>query len=210
MCSSDLICPPGNVYKFTEDKSFFAIITMDESSGNIYKNLYVQDSSQAVIVRLKAASRMRQGDSLRISLKGATLRYYENLFQVDSVDIKNLILQKSGLNIEPIPVTIPELKLANFSTEMQSKLIKLENVQFIATDTTKTYADPINQISENRTLVDDQGNQILVRTSGFASFAGAKVPNGSGSVIAIVSQFREDRQLVIRKLSEVDLNGERF
>ena len=106
--------------------------------------------------------------------------------------------------------TIPDLYAADFPTRLQSVLIKLENVQFIATDTAKTYADPVNQISENRTLEDEHGNTVLVRTNGFANFAGEKVPNGKGSIIAIASQYGNDRQLIIRHLYEVKLNGPRF
>jgi hypothetical protein len=203
--------PPSTSHIFTGDSSLFAVVTMDETSGNIYKNLYVQDLTGGVLLRLKAASRLRQGDSLRISLKGTTLQYYEKLLQIDGIDAtKDIFTQARGIEIDPVLVTIPDLFSSDFPTLMQSKLIKLENVQFIASDTTKTFADPVNQISENRTLEDENGNTVLVRTSGYANFAGAKIPNGSGTIIAIASQFGDDRQLVIRRLSEVQLDGERF
>jgi hypothetical protein len=183
---------------------------MDESTGNIYKVLYVQDEEQAVELRLTASSRINQGDSLRVNLKGATLMYYNNQFQVDNLNVQNLIVQQSDLDKDPIIVTIPELLTSNFSTTFQSKLIKIENVQFLSSELGSTFADPINQITENREIEDMAGNKIIVRTSGFASFAGSNVPEGSGSIIAIVTQFGNVRQLIVRKLSEVQMDGERF
>ncbi|HCY00682.1 MAG TPA: hypothetical protein DG754_11135 [Bacteroidales bacterium] len=204
------MCPDGSQHKFTGDSIVFGVVTMDESSGNIYKKLYIQDSKQAVELRLTASSRLLEGDSIRVNLKGSTLNYYNKQFQVDKLDIANLVLQASGLNKEPILVTIPDLEADNFPTEYQSKLIKIENVQFLSGELGETYADAANQADKSRTLQDNKGNTIIVRTSGFASFAGVQVAQGSGSITAIVTQFHETRQLVIRQLSEVELNEERF
>lgn len=204
------ICPPGSTYRFTEDRSLFATITMDESTGNIYKQLYVQDDNHGVELRLSASSRLRQGDVVRVNLNGSLLSYYNSQFQVSGVDVKNVVFQESGINKEPILVTIDDLNEDDFSIIYQSKLVVLENVQFELTELGKTYADAVNQSAEDRVLEDANGDKIIVRTSGFASFANQKVPEGNGSIIAIATQYRDKRQLIIRKLSEVDLNGERF
>ena len=60
-----------------------------------------------------------------------------------------------------------------------------------------------------RTLEDCGGAQVLVRTSGYADFAGTSVPDGKGSFVAVVSQFQSDMQLYIRDINEVQLNGPR-
>lgn len=202
------ICPSGSQHIFTGDSILFGIVTMDEKSGNIYKKLYIQDNDQAVELRLTASSRILEGDSIRVNLRGSTLGYFNQQFQVDKLDIANLVVQASGLHKEPILVTIPELNASDFSTKYQSKLIKIENVQFIKLG--ETYADAANQADANRTLQDNTGNTIIIRTSGFANFAGEQVAQGSGSIIAIVTQYGNDRQLLIRDLSEVELDGERF
>jgi hypothetical protein len=137
------------------------------------------------------------------------LSWYNNLLQLDTVDIdRNVFKQKTLVDIAPKVVTIGGLK-----TDLgllQSQLVKLENVQFVATDTAKTYADAAGLVTENRMLEDASGNQVIVRTSGYAKFAGSNVPNGSGSLIAIASQYRNDIQLFIRSTSEVDMDGERL
>ena len=166
------ICPPGSTYRFTEDKSLFATITMDESTGNIYKQLYVQDDSMGVELRLSASSRLLQGDRVRVNLNGSLLSYYNNhQFQVSGIDVKNVILQESNLSKEPILVTIDDLNEEDFSVKYQSKLVILENVQFELTELGKTYADAVNQSAQDRYLEDVNGKTLIVRTSGFANFA---------------------------------------
>ena len=76
-------------------------------------------------------------------------------------------------------------------------------------DTGSTYADGPNQQSKNVTLEDCNGNSIIVRTSGFANFANEKVAKGNGSIVAIVSRYNSDLQLLIRSIDEIDMTGER-
>lgn len=204
------LCPGGSTFTFTGDTSVYAVVTMDESTGNIYKQLYVQDAEQAVELRLTASSRIQQGDSIRVNLKGSTLMYYNNQFQVDNLDIANLVVQEPGHNKEPMVVTIQQLLSSNFSTLYQSKLVKIENVQFLDTELGRTFADAVNQLTLNREIEDMSGYKIIVRTSGFSSFANTLVPEGSGSIIAIATQFGNTRQLIVRRVSELQMDGERF
>jgi hypothetical protein len=87
--------------------------------------------------------------------------------------------------------------------------VRVEGVEFVGTDLGKTYANPITQATENRTLTDCNGNTIIVRSSGYASFAGTTVPTGHGSLVAIVGEFNGTKQLYVRKMSEVNMSGER-
>ncbi|MBN1987976.1 MAG: hypothetical protein JW783_01090, partial [Bacteroidales bacterium] len=199
--------PVGSVHKFDEDKSLYAVVAMDDKSGNIYKSAFVQDKTGGINVFLKASGGLYQGDSIRIALKGLRLNWYENLLQLDTVDVdKNIVKQKTLVDVAPKVVTIEQIKSGLF----QSQLVKLENVQFIEADMDKTYADAENLVSRNLKIEDASGNQVIVRTSGYAKFADVNVPDGSGSLIAIASQFRNDFQLFIRSTSEVDMDGERL
>ncbi|HSV87750.1 MAG TPA: DUF5689 domain-containing protein, partial [Bacteroidales bacterium] len=92
---------------------------------------------------------------------------------------------------------------------LQGQLIRLEGVQFAAAEMGTTFADEVNLASQNRMLEDCFGNRIIVRTSGFANFAGSQVPSGRGSVVAVAARFGSDFQLYIRRLSEVQLTGSR-
>ncbi|MEE4176426.1 MAG: DUF5689 domain-containing protein [Bacteroides sp.] len=196
----------GQSVHFGEDYNVFGVITTDEGSGNFYRSHYIQDQTGAINIRLDSGVSLAMGDSVRLSLKGTILSAYNNMLQVDSVIYgKNLITQERGIVVEPRIVTIPEI----LSGGMQGQLIKLENVQFASGELNNTYANALDQLSENRDLEDCNGNRIIVRTSGFATFAGTQVAQGNGSLIAIVSVFGTTWQLLIRGVEEVVMEGER-
>ncbi len=193
-------------YTFTEDYSVYAVVSMAEESGNLYKNVYVQDNEKGIDLHLLSAGGLYQGDSIRICLKGLVLDNYRGTMQLDSVDVdKNIVKQATDIEVQPIEVN----SLSQLNDDMLCKLIKLNNVQFIFSDTNKTFADAVNRVSKNRTLEDCDGNQLIVRTSGYANFAGYSVPDGNGSLVGIFSKYDPDYQLYIRSYSEVHMDGDR-
>ncbi len=196
----------GQRIKFTGDTSVYAVVTMDDKSGNIYRNAFIQDETGAINLRLITPGGLYEGDSIRINIKNTILSSYQNMLQLDSVDVDKYI-EKLATNVkkEPDVVTIE-----NITSHKQAQLIKLENVQFRASELGKTFADADNLLAENRILEDSLGNTIIVRTSGYAAFADDTIPDGRGSLIGIVSQHREDLQLFIRRLDEVEFDLERF
>lgn len=189
----------------TEDYSVYGIITMDESNGNIYKQLYVQDQTGAINVRLTASCDFKVGDSIRIALNGATLSEYAGVIQLDQINPDKAIIKQSSENVFlPAVKTIDEITL-----EDEAKLIKLENVQFQYSELANTFADAPNQSSENRMIEDCNGNTMIVRTSGFADFAGTPLPTGNGSMVCIVNQYNGELQLILRSFTEIKMSGER-
>lgn len=188
-----------------ENYSVYGIVTMDESSGNIYKQLYIQDHTAAIQVRLSTSSDFKVGDSVRIALQGAYLSEYAGVIQLDSIDPDtDIIKQSSGNTFAPAVKQVSEITL-----EDEGKLIKLENVQFQLSQLGLTYADAVNQSSQNRTLEGCDGSTIIVRTSGFSNFAGSPLPEGNGSLVCIVNQFNGELQLLVRSPGEVNMSGTR-
>jgi hypothetical protein len=156
------------------------------------------------VLRLLNSGGLYQGDSIRIYLPGTVLSSYQGLLQLDSVDVDNNVV-KQAAGIEKLPELVT---IAQITPAMQGKLIRLEGVEFVASEVGQTYADAANQQTVNRTLSDCNAS-VLVRNSGYSNFAGMPIPAGNGSFIAVVGQFNTDMQLFIRKVSEVQLNGPR-
>ncbi len=197
----------GETYTFHgTDKHLFATVTMDEQNGNIYRQAYIQDPNGAVNLRMAVSADLSVGDSIRLSLDGSSISYFNNMLQLDSVDgTKQIVKQASERFIEPEVVTINDIKAGGY----QAKLVKLENVQFIESEIDSTWADGINLQNVSRTLQDCDLNTIIVRTSGYADFANEKLPEGKGDFIGIVSQYRDVWQLLVRNIDELTLDGER-
>ncbi|MEZ4806811.1 MAG: DUF5689 domain-containing protein [Flavobacteriales bacterium] len=193
---------PGEVRHFGGDSSVYAVVTADEENGNLYKNIYVQDHTGAIIMRLLNSGGLYQGDSIRIYLPGTILSYYRGMLQLDSVDVdNNVVKQATQVHKEPMDVTIAEITPA-----IQGMLVRLHDVEFALSELGNTYADAVNQATVNRMLSDCQ-NEVIVRNSGYANFAGQQLPTGNGSFVAVVGQFDDDMQLFIRDLNEVRLDS---
>ena len=193
-------------YKFTENFSVYCTCTMDDKSGNIYKSAYVQDNTDAINLHLMSSGGLYEGDSIRLDLEGLILNDYENMLQLDSVDVDHNILKIATQQyLEPEVVTIPQIQTGNY----QAKLVIIEGVQFVDASLGQTFADEENLETLNHDLEDCNGNTIIVRTSGYSDFASRLIPEGKGSIVAIVGQFRDDWQLAIRSMHEVDMDGYR-
>ncbi len=193
--------------KFDADMSIYGVITMDGSSGNIYRGAFMEDATGAINLRLMSPGGLYQGDSIRINLRGTVLSEFAQMLQLDSVHTGNNVVKlATRIDLEPAQTDIATL-LNDPSYE--GRLIKLHDVEFSPADVGNKWADAANLQAINRNLRDCSGNSIIVRTSGYASFADEIIPEGNGSMVAIMSRHNNDRQLFIRSLSEVNLDGPR-
>ncbi len=196
-------------YTFTDDYSVFATVTADEKSGNLYKTVFVQDSSgKGIQLNFFNPGGVYLGDYIRINLKGSKVDDYGSLYQVSNLDQgKNIYKIATGKIIEPVLVTIEELN--DDLDKYQSVLVRLDSVQFQEAELGKTYADSVNKIDENRMLEDCDQISIIVRSSGYADFANHTVPEGKGSFIGISTRYNDLAQLVIRSESDLQLTAPR-
>ncbi|MFW5725825.1 MAG: DUF5689 domain-containing protein [Bacteroidota bacterium] len=193
--------------RVNENLSVTGVITMDGSSGNIYRTAFLQDHTAAISLRILSPGGLYEGDSVRINLNGTRINAHENMLQIDSLHVGNHITKlATQVHVEPELTDINTL-LSN--PAYQAKLIRLEGVEFNQSELGETYANKEELLSENRILRDCEGNEIIVRTSGYASFADDTIPEGNGSIVAILAQFRDEKQLFIRDIDEVQLQGDR-
>ncbi len=198
-------------------QSVYAVVTADEQSGNLYKNVYVQDTvtGDAICLRLKSSGGLYQGDVIRIYLPGTVLGQYQNLLQLDSVDVdNNVVKQSTGVDVTSAnsdhitTVQFSQLASGSLQGSLQSTLIRLTNVQFVSGDTSGIYA-PQGSSATNRTLENCSGNTTIIRTSSYANFAGHQLPTGKGTITGILSWFGSGPQILIRNESDLQMNGPR-
>lgn len=200
----------GGSFVIADTAYLYATVIGDESSGNLYKQLYIQDETGGINLQLEeSAANVRIGDYVKIVLNGLSVSSYNNLMQLGGIEpAYDIIVQRNECYIEPELVTIKQLNSSNFA--YTCKLVKIEDVQFSATDTLGTYADGYALTSKNLTLTDSLGNEVLVRNSGYANFANKKVISGRGNAVFIVSRYGSTVQLLIRSIGELDMNSTRF
>jgi hypothetical protein len=213
----------GSFGYITEDWIIEGIVIADDSKDNFYKSIVLQDSTGGITIRMDGFGLYADypvGRRLAVKLKGLYLGDYARMVQLGGgvdwsdprypklrpipVPLFSRFIVKKALNQ---PVAVHRVRLDELGDSLQSCLVQLDQLEFAVTDTGKTYADAINKSSSNATVKSCSGGSAYVRTSGFSRFAGAKIPRGNGSIMAVYSVFGSSRQLLLRDTSDVQLTG---
>lgn len=211
MCTSNLV-------NITSDIIVTGTITANDESGNVYKQLFIQDESSAIEIKVDIAGLYAEypvGTKIVINCKNLYLGKYHGVIQLGGIYnsaigrlaasdfYSKFFIVGSGNAVTPVAVSV-----ANLSDALIGKLILIDNVQFINSDLGKAWTDP--GATSNRYLEDLTGNRLIVRSSSFANFANNLLPNGNGEISAILTKYDSDYQLTLRSLSDVKFNKSRF
>lgn len=212
MCTSSYLNITGNIV-------ISGVVSGNDESGNIYKQLILQDASGGISLSVNITGLYPEfpiGTKVTVNCDGLCIGKYGNQVQLGMPVYSNFVqrldpntffskvfVTDQNVSIEPILTTIKGL-----SDNMINKVIKIENIQFLSTDLGKTWSDPF--LTSNRYVEDLFGNKVLIRTSNYANFANTIIPPFSGTLTAVLSKFNSDYQLYIRDLKEVVMNRPRF
>ena len=210
----------GVLTQITENATLTAKVIANDKAGNLYKYLYVEDATGGIRVNVNLTDmyldkRFMVGRMLTINLKDLYLDnvngelylgglYQGKIGQIETADTyKHLFGTDTPLTaVVPTEKTIPTLQPSDVG-----RWIKIKDLQFIASDLGKTYAD--GTATTNRTLEDCSGNTLILRTSGFADFASTMIDGGKGDVYGVLSIYNGTYQLWITDRLGADLDGNR-
>lgn len=200
----------GTVDTITDDIIIQGIVVGNDESGNIYKSLYIQDQTggiQIVINQTGLYNTYRLGQKILVKCKGLYLGTYGGMIELGYTYNGGIgqipsILVADHLFLDSIPgpvpaatvLTIPAITAANYGT-----LVKFENVYFENPGVPFSTATAIT----DQNLMDANDNVIVVRTSNYANFRADLMPNGTGTVYGILSNFNGSNQLYIRDMNDV-------
>lgn len=215
---------PVDTASILEDYTISGIVTANDRSGNLYKQIVIDDSSAGITVLIDANGLYAQypvGRRIYIHLKGLYIGYYRGLPQLGYVPDAQLgltgipatrlddhIIKGSVNNALPIfEVEASEVGYKGTSVSANpdyfNRLVRINNMRFI--DTANTYSEP--NTSTSRDVLSCNGFTVIARTSNFANFAANKLPYKIGSITGIYTVFysgaRATPQLVIRDSSDV-------
>jgi hypothetical protein len=198
------------------------ITASDKKDGNLYKEAFIQDATGGLRLLFEATSGLYTGDSVIVNLKGLYIGDYGDFWQVGgepyvdaggSTRVSGMNMDKQILKLSinnptfPDTITITQAKSAAYL----GKLVTLKDVQFADDAVNQTYGDlsEATPASANRDLMDCDKKKIIVRSSGYASFAGDTITDLKGMITGIVTIFSSDYQLIIRDFKEVKLTDDR-
>jgi len=217
---------PGAYDVISSDLIISGVVVADDKSGNLYKQLFIQDSTGGLQVLLDAASLFGTypvGRRIYIKCKDLCISDYNGTMELGvkalvdgspSVEgIPSGLISKyvigGSLNNPVVPIVVNQ---SDLGTNMQDKylgsLIQLNNYEF--GDTTLTFADTsVYKSTVNRDIKNCNGQTIIIRNSAYANFAGRKVPGGNGNVVAIYTTFGTTKQLLLPNADHVQFTGAR-
>lgn len=201
-----------------------ATITSSDEAGNIYKNIYIQDETGAIGVRVdqnNICTKYPVGQTIYIDLEGLCVSVYGGEQQIAIYDESNNyktapipweIFQEKAIrdgwgapeNVKPI--VLDDISTINTNPDnYKFKLVQFTGVTF--QNGGKGIFAPEDGYGEEN-ITDSHGNTIMIRTSNYASFAGNKLPEGKGNVTGILGRFRGTWQLTLRTANDVsDFTG---
>ena len=211
----------GTYVQIEDDLTFSAVVIANDSTGNFYKKILVQDETGGLEILIDGRdmfSKYPVGRRVFIKAKGLVLDDYNGVKQLGLVisegdliaipfkDADKYIIGGSlHNNITPKVIGIREL-----TQEYIGTLVKFENVEFTKGDALTTFADGFNKKDEDRYIYSClEDTTVIIRTSGYSKFAYDNIPDGNGSVIGVVSVYGSTYQIFLRDIKEVVLNAER-
>ncbi|WP_282125883.1 DUF5689 domain-containing protein [Marinifilum flexuosum] len=222
----------GEFETIEEDLVIEGYVVSDDTEGNFYKQIIVQDSREGATGGIEVkinekglSSMMKPGQQVFIKAKGLVLGDYNGLVQLGGGTFQNgkytnlagidpglikdhIFLNGLPVELQPKEVSLEELKDNDLYNSLVSTLVKITAAQFEDADGTLTYAE--KDKSSNRDIVGPKGNKLIVRNSGYSNFYDEVLPQGSGTIVGVLSKFGSDKQMMIRSTEDVVMTGERF
>ncbi len=184
------------------------IINGDDRSGNFYKTISLQDSTGGIQLKIAGTNLYYTypvGRRIWIKTKGLYIFDYGGTAEIGAyIDLAGTHPSVGGIALSnapnsiitgewglPVPVqktTISQLSNVGSYIDLQSMLYEIDSVQFGAGDTL-TYADALTKASGSLTLSDCAGYNMVLYSSGYASFATARPSNGHGNILGIYTYY---------------------
>lgn len=214
-----------------EDIKIKARVTGNDLAGNIYKQVIVQDATGGIIIGVNKAGLcgyLAEGQEIIVDLKDLYIGGYGGTAQIgspynggigrmaESIWMKHFKLVGSidANQIKPIEFT-PNSTSDN---NLVGKLVVLKNVTFKSADGVKTLINGKRESSTSNYYhqeIDGFSSNVVIRTSSYADFAAVVMPFDKAtntkkvcSIIGIASQYNGTWQIMIRKTSDIVLDGD--
>lgn len=193
-------------------------VSANDESGNLYKTIFIQDSTTGIELKLDASylnTQYKIGQKLKIKCQGLYIGTYGGVKQLGylyagSVGRIPEMYIKEHIFADGYPdktkIIVDTFYLFNQIQEKHiGKLVCFKNVYF------EDFNNPYVQEPEtatDRPIVDSSNDNtsVIVRTSSYASFAKTLIPKGKGNITGILSKYYDTKQLYIRDLKDVSFD----
>lgn len=224
------LAPSTGRFEIEDDIIIDGYVVSSDEHGNFYKTISFQDSPnnptiglQIELDRSNNYADFPVGAHIRINAKGLVLASDRGVVKLGSKDATytvgripdaqvsnymSIVCNNGFADITNItPLELNSLAEAQ-DTKYLNMLVKVPGVQFKDADGTITYVDASSDT--DRTIVDANATEAVIRTSSYATFGAETLPTGSGDITFVVSRYNNNYQMIIRNASDVDFTNPRF
>lgn len=213
--------------KIDSNYVIYGIVTADDRSGNLYKQINIEDSTSGIAILIDAYSLYNDypvGRKIYVNLKGLYIGHYNGLPQIGytpdntgsitniPAGLINKYITKANYPNEVKPPEFQLSEVAAYKYSLVNRLITIKDVQFKDAFLGNSYAAPAPVSGTDVGIEDcsgDQANTITLRTSGYANFQPNIVASGKGDITGIYTVYKGKPQLVIRDTTDVKFYGVR-
>lgn len=216
----------GETVQIQEDWVIEGYIISSDQSGNFFNVLHFQDELSNPTEGLQIELELRDshlffdiGQPIFIKLKGLYLGQSNGVYKIggvftsfgnrsvgrlpNSVIFEHILVPCNSVkDIQPRLVSITELNETMINT-----LVRIENVEFREEELGQTYA--IEKEETQRVLVDCNDNELILLNSGYSDFQAEIVPEDMGTATGVLTMDKNEFQLIIRTVDDLDFNLER-
>lgn len=212
----------NKVEEVQEDIVISGVVVGDDESGNIYKNLYINDGTGTLVIGVNATglyAYLPVGQKIAVNCKGLYMGGYGSMAQLGSLyqgKIGRMPEYTWKEHVKPvgqpdlsypelIPMEIDEAWLSSANKADAAFFVKVKDATFEEADGHTQYAPEDKGDAGNgvdRTLkIGNTG--ITFRTSTYANFATNYMKMGKVDVTGLLTQYNGKWQFTVRTLRDI-------
>ncbi|MFI3295266.1 MAG: DUF5689 domain-containing protein [Rikenellaceae bacterium] len=196
----------------TDDVVVSGWVISSDSTGNIYKKLYIEDSESVVVLCIglfDLYERYPVGANVNLSLKGAAVGVVDSVLQIgyqgtldstsgeygiETINSPSLIELHLQRGIGSSQVSALEVSVSDLTAAHTGHLLSLEGL----------FSDGGEDVySGSQAFVDDNSDKLTVYTSSYSSFASDSLAEGRVRLVGILAYYSGKQQLLLRSLDDV-------
>lgn len=218
-----------SLVEITEKLIIGGIVTANDVSGNIYKQIQLQDSTAGICIAINQTGiygSLRVGQEVFIELQGLYFglyggypqigyRYSANNDENYTIGQCPWLIFKDHYFLHGLPnanrIEIPEYNVEDLTTAEVGTVVKVKNVYFENGGVDKfavVKADGSVQTESKNLISTKNGATLTARNSSAANFAHFTMPEGVGSVTGVLSIYNSTMQITFR--DSLDCSYTRF
>ncbi|MEO9894315.1 DUF5689 domain-containing protein [Aurantibacter sp.] len=209
-----------------EDLVIEGYVISSDAAGNFFSVLHFQDKLSNPVEGFQIEIDLRDlhlfyevGSKISIKMKGLYVGKSKEVYKIGGA-----FTSFGNVSVGRLPAAIADqhifiscedkkvveasvLEISDVDKQPINTLVKFKNVQIIEEEVGLPFA--IDAEETERTLMDCEGNEIVMLNSGYSDFYKDKLPAENGSITGVLVRDKNEYQLVVRSTDDLDLDQDR-